>query len=98
MHKDSRRNKAAQVRCPTNFSRALPSQSFNLQGTCDGELDLLVGTDDEHAAHGRGVIRIWVNHVVLIGDLAIGVADHREVHWGSLGFANVAFPLDVAFN
>ena len=39
-----------------------------------------------------------MNHVVQIGDLAIGVTDHWEVHRGSLGFADIAFPLHVAFD
>ena len=39
-----------------------------------------------------------MNHVVEVADLAVWVADHGEVHWCSLCFANVAFPFQVRLN
>jgi hypothetical protein len=59
------------------------------------ELHLLVGADHEHRAHRQGVVRVGVDHVVQVGHLALGVADHREVHRGALGLADVALPLQV---
>ena len=43
------------------------------------ELHLVVGTDHEHRAHRRGVAGVRVDHVVEVGDLAVGVGDQREV-------------------
>ena len=55
-------------------------------------LTFLSGSDDEDAAHGQRVVGVGVDHVVEVRDLAILVADDREVELGALGLADVALP------
>ncbi len=59
------------------------------------ELDLVVGADDEHRAHGHGVAGVRLDHVVEVGDLLVGIGDQREVHRGALRLLDVLAPLAV---
>eukprot|EP00232_Nephroselmis_pyriformis_P029101 CAMPEP_0182869000 /NCGR_PEP_ID=MMETSP0034_2-20130328/9659_1 /TAXON_ID=156128 /ORGANISM="Nephroselmis pyriformis, Strain CCMP717" /LENGTH=203 /DNA_ID=CAMNT_0025001435 /DNA_START=99 /DNA_END=707 /DNA_ORIENTATION=- len=53
------------------------------RGVVESELELLLGVDDEHRTDGEGealVVEVaGVEHVVLDGDAAVGVADDGEV-------------------
>ena len=68
------------------------------------QLDLLVRPDYEHSSHssigGRGaafrcIACIRGEHVVQLGDFELRVANHRIVHFVSLGFFDVDCPLAV---
>ena len=56
------------------------------------ELDLLVGADDEHRAHGGGVVVTRVDHPVQRRHAAVGVGDQREVDLGALRLGDVGRP------
>src|SRR6185436_19974469 len=68
------------------------------------QLDLLVGTDYEHGAYScvRGcgtpfatIASIGRQHVVKLGNLKLGIADHRVVHFVSLGLFDIRCPFVV---
>ncbi|PYQ18784.1 MAG: hypothetical protein DMF79_14145 [Acidobacteria bacterium] len=71
-------------------------------GVGQDELDLLVGADHEHRAHG-GVVRgralsprrVGVDHVVELRHVEVGVADDRIVGRRALGLLDVLGPLLV---
>ena len=64
-----------------SMTRRISSKLRPVRGRVgERELHLVVGADDEHRAHGdacRSALR--VDHVVEVGDLAVGVGDQREV-------------------
>ena len=68
------------------------------------QLDLLVGADDEHRAHGRVVCgsaallsasALGGQHAVELGNLQFGIADHWIVDFVALGLLDVSSPLAV---
>jgi hypothetical protein len=76
-------------------------------GVAEGELDLLIGTNDEDGADGgvvgrcaafAGFARLGREHVIELGDLELGVADHGIVDGVALGLFDVRRPLGVIRN
>ena len=74
-------------------------------GIAQGQLDLLVGTDDKDGPHGGVVVRrasfgggaaFGGQHVVELGDFEIGIANHGVVDFVALGFFDVGGPLGMA--
>ena len=61
----------------------------------DGQLDLLIWSDDEHRTHRHGVAGVGVDHVVQVGDVLVAVTNHWEIDSSSLGLCDVCFPLFV---
>jgi hypothetical protein len=60
-----------------------------------GERQLVVRVDDEHRPHRRRVALAGVDHVVELGDLAVGVGDDRDVESGAADLADVGGPAVV---
>ena len=68
------------------------------------QLDLLVGADYKHCSHScvgscgspvASIPGVGRQHVIELCSLQFGVADHRVVHFVSLGLFNIRDPLAV---
>ena len=90
------------VSCIESITRSTSSKLRPVRHRVDqDQLDLLVRPDDEHVAHGgvvggraagRAVAGAGRQHVVELGDLQLGVADHRVVGRVALGLLDVLDP------
>lgn len=88
-----------------NNTENLSSVTTSRSGVGHDQTDLLAGVDDEDGADGQrhalgvdvGGILV-VNHVVGVGDLALGVGDDGELELGAGYFVDVLDPGVVGFD